>query len=93
MATYLYRCPEHGIIQVRRPMGSAPSQHDCPSCDRTATRVFTAPGLRSGSPVHRALLDRTAATADSPAVVAAPPSSRTPATRPAHPAHSRLPRP
>jgi putative FmdB family regulatory protein len=93
MATYLYRCPDHGVLEVSRPMGTAPSQCTCPQCDGAASRVFTAPRLSRGSAAHRALLDRTGATADSPAVVSAPPPAPRRATPPRNPALSRLPRP
>jgi putative FmdB family regulatory protein len=93
MATYLYRCAEHGCLEVSLPMGSAPSQCACPHCGGVAARVFTAPRLSRGSAAHRALLDRTAASADSPAVVSAPPPAPRPATRPHNPALARLTRP
>jgi hypothetical protein len=93
MATYVYRCPEHGLHEVSRTMGTAPAAEGCPSCAAVSPRVFTAPRLTRGSAVHRALLDRTGATADSPAVVAAPPPVRRPPVRSADSGLSRLPRP
>jgi hypothetical protein len=93
MAVYVYRCAEHGPLDVSAPMGTAPSTVPCPQCDVPAPRVFTAPRLALGSAAHRALLDRTESTADSPAVLSRPPSrSRIPAAPP-NPALARLPRP
>jgi len=93
MATYQYRCPEHGVLEVSRAMGTAPAAEVCPTCAAVSPRVFTAPRLTRGSAVHRALLDRTGATADSPAVVSGPPPAYRPPARSANPVLSRLPRP
>ncbi len=73
MAVYVYRCTEHGLIEVTRAMGSADAAVPCPACGLQATRVFTAPRLSLGSPTRRALIDRTERTRDEPDVVSAPP--------------------
>jgi putative FmdB family regulatory protein len=93
MAVYVYRCAEHGPLDVVAPMGTAPSTAPCPQCDVAAPRAFTAPRLSLGSAAHRALLDRTASTADTPAVVSRPPSRSRFPTAPHNPALARLPRP
>ncbi len=96
MAVYQYRCADHGILEVPRPIGTAADREPCPDCAAPAPRVFTAPRLSSGSARNRALLDRIEATADQPAVVPAPPSRRIPprpVNRPVNPALARLPRP
>lgn len=94
MAVYVYRCPEHGAVELARPIGTAGGTEPCPLCDSPAGRVFTAPRLSFGDPRRRALIDRTERTRDEPAVVAAPPPRR-PQPRPAaiDPAWRRLPRP
>ncbi|WP_369253366.1 FmdB family zinc ribbon protein [Geodermatophilus amargosae] len=92
MAVYQYRCTEHGVLEVARPIGTAADSEPCPDCAAPAPRIFTAPGLALGSARNRALIDRTERSADQPAVVSAPPSHRPP-VRPANPALARLPRP
>ena len=92
MAVYQYRCAEHGLLEVTRPIGTAAGSEPCPDCAAPAPRVFTAPRLSFGSARNRALIDRTAQTADQPAVVSAPPSRRAPAPA-QNPALARLPRP
>ena len=92
MAVYQYRCADHGVLEVARPIGTAADREPCPDCAAPAPRVFTAPRLSSGSARNRALIDRTERTADEPAVVSAPPSRRT-APRAQNPALNRLPRP
>jgi putative FmdB family regulatory protein len=96
IAVYVYRCAEHGTTETRCAMGTATSAVACPSCGAAATRVFTAPRLSFGSPLRRALLDRTEATRDHPDVVSAPPprqglGRRADVVR--NPALNRLPRP
>ncbi|MBM7808284.1 putative FmdB family regulatory protein [Geodermatophilus bullaregiensis] len=92
MAVYQYRCADHGLLEVARPIGTAADREPCPTCAAPASRVLTAPRLSLGSARNRALIDRTRRTADAPAVVPAPPPSR-PAARAANPALARLPRP
>ena len=38
MATYLYRCAEHGSPESSLPRGTAPSECDCPHSDGAAAR-------------------------------------------------------
>ncbi|MCZ2811199.1 MULTISPECIES: FmdB family zinc ribbon protein [unclassified Modestobacter] len=96
IAVYLYRCPDHGTTETRCAMGAAPAAVECPACGSTAARVFTAPRLSFGSPVRRALIERTERTGDQPDVVSAPPPGPRPGRRAdvlRNPALSRLPRP
>ena len=93
MAVYVYRCAEHGVLDVVAPIGTAPATASCPRCAGTATRVFTAPRLSLGSAPARALLDRTERSADSPDVVTRPPSPARAPAAPRNPALARLPRP
>jgi hypothetical protein len=77
-------------------MGAAPAEVPCPACGTAAARVFTAPRLSFGSPVRRALIDRTERTRERPDVVSAPPAGPGAGRRADvlhNPALSRLPRP
>ena len=51
MATYQYRCNQHGLVETARPIGTAPRELTCPTCGHPARRVFSTPLL--------ALADRT----------------------------------
>jgi putative FmdB family regulatory protein len=93
MVTYQYRCPGCGDVDVRRPMGEAPAQLDCPGCGTDARRVFTVPRTRQITPGLAAALDTAGRSAESPHVVTAPPAGRGPRARATHPLHARLPRP
>ena len=94
MSTYQYRCPNHGLIDVVLPFGTPTSNQVCPSCDSAMTRVFTAPMLGFGPAGVIAAIDRTLASAETPAVVARPAITGTrSAATPANPAWRRLPRP
>ncbi|MGY1709193.1 FmdB family zinc ribbon protein [Geodermatophilus sp. SYSU D00758] len=91
MAVYQYRCTDHGVLEVGRPIGTAAEREPCPACGVPATRVFTAPRLALGDAGARALIERAERSASEPDVVSAPPSRRpAPAV---NPAHARLPRP
>ncbi|ORX10310.1 hypothetical protein AWC31_06460 [Mycolicibacterium wolinskyi] len=74
-------------------MSSRPDAIECPTCSGPARRTIGAPSLGRGSSSAMALQDTTRATADKPAVVAAP----APATRrqkiTTNPLHQKLPRP
>jgi putative FmdB family regulatory protein len=93
MAVYAYRCADHGVHEVSRPIGTAAEREPCPDCAAPTSRVFTAPRLSSGSASARALFDRTARSASEPAVVSAPPPSRRPVSRATDPRLAKLPRP
>lgn len=94
MATFLYRCNADGILEMRWPVGTAPSQVRCPACAEDARRVYTAPLVSSGSSSAMALIDRTERTRDEPAVVTGLPARDRAQRRSAmNPAWQRLPRP
>lgn len=96
MATYQYRCHRDGIIDVRRPIGTAPPRYICPACAAEAVRVFSAPMLSLTSRPALAAIDRAEKSRDSPEVVSTLPGR----PGPTHslgaqmdPALMRLPRP
>jgi hypothetical protein len=76
-------------------MGKATAAVACPVCGAAAARVFTAPRLSFGSPVRRALIERTEGSREQPDVVSAPPpgSGVRRADVALNPALNRLPRP
>ena len=93
MATFVYRCPADGILEMRWPVGTAPSQVSCPSCAGDARRVYTAPLVSGGSRSARALIDRTERTRDEPEVVTSLPRGRAQRRTALNPAWQHLPRP
>jgi hypothetical protein len=94
MATFLYRCPADGLLEMRWPVGTAPSQVSCPACAGDARRVYTPPLVSGGSSPAMALIDRTERTRDEPEVVTSmPPHGRAPRRTELNPAWQRLPRP
>jgi putative FmdB family regulatory protein len=95
VATYRYRCSEHGPHDAALPIGTAPATRSCPSCGAPAARVFTAPMLGRASRVALAAHDATRVTAETPAVVSSPPPrpGGTPAAASPNPAWRRLPKP
>ena len=96
MATYQYRCDEHGILETTWPIGTAPAQSSCPACGRSVPRAYSSPRLALADRRAMALLDRTERTRERPDVVTALPSRApghgTPQVH-ASPAQRRLPRP
>ena len=94
MATFLYRCPADGILEMGWPVGTAPSQVSCPACAGDARRVYTPPLVSSGSRSARALMDRAERSRDEPEVVTAPPPrNRAHRQTDVNPTWQRLPRP
>jgi hypothetical protein len=92
MATYQYRCVQHGVVETSRPIGTAPPSVGCPTCD--SRRVFCSPLLASGDKRAVALIDKTAQTAEAPAVVTGLPLVQRRRSAPVRsPALQRLPRP
>ncbi|WP_456598684.1 FmdB family zinc ribbon protein [Blastococcus sp. SYSU DS0616] len=94
MASYVYRCDDHGLTERSLPIGTAEPTTCCPTCGSAAVRVFTPPRLSFGDPTRRALIDRTERTRDEPEVVSSPgprPARRSPVA--ANPALRHLPRP
>jgi hypothetical protein len=96
MVTYQYRCGRDGLLEVARPIGTAPPAVPCPGCGEPAPRVFTPPLLGLAPRRVVAAIDRAEASRYEPAVVSAPPRRpahlRTPVAPP-NPALRRLPRP
>jgi len=96
MATYQYRCDQHGLVETARPIGTAPRELTCPTCGHLARRVFSTPLLALADRRAMSLIDRTVKSSDEPDVVTSLPPHRHPrgAPRaPASPALHRLPRP
>lgn len=96
MVAYQYRCAEHGVHEIQRPMGAAPARWPCSECGADTVRVFSAPHLGLADRGRLAVVDATRRSADEPPVVATLPGSgtrrRTP-TASDNPALRRLPRP
>lgn len=94
MATYEYRCDEHGAFDVQLRMGTAPSSSSCPVCGEEAPRVPSLPLVRRVPRGARSAIERSEASADAPAVVSTLPAHR---KDPVHvtrdPRHHSLPRP
>ncbi len=92
MPTYLYRCPDDGPFEARRPMADAEATAACPACGGPAPRRFTPPLLsRMSAPVAAARL-REEASRDAPTVTTSlPEAPRRPAPR--NPRWQSLPRP
>jgi putative FmdB family regulatory protein len=94
MATYQYRCAEHGILETNRPIGAAPKRYACPVCGGQAGRLFSAPLLSLADRRAVALIDETEKSREAPEVVASlPPRRRSTPPAKATPAQRRLPRP
>ncbi len=49
MAIYEYRCEQHGPFDVSRPLGTAAQTEPCPECGAAASRVISAPMVRSSA--------------------------------------------
>jgi len=94
VATYQYRCDEHGLVETTRPIGTAPEHLGCPACGGPARRAYSVPRLSLADRRAVALLDRTERTRETPDVVSSLPAraSARPQVR-ASPAQRRLPRP
>jgi putative FmdB family regulatory protein len=96
MAIYEYRCNHDDLVEVTRPMGSAPESIVCPVCGSAASRVFSKPMLSLSQPALVAAIDHAEKTRDEPDVVTSlPPAGarrRTPVL-PLTPTLRRLPRP
>ncbi|MBW0000583.1 MAG: zinc ribbon domain-containing protein [Verrucomicrobia bacterium] len=97
MPIYEYRCDQHGVFEITRPLGTAQRSATCSVCGSEARRVFSAPMIRSGSRATLlAAMDHAEKSRHEPGVVTSLPSTgkrrRTPVL-PLTPALSRLPRP
>jgi len=96
VAIYEYRCDDDGVLEVTRPLGTAPESVTCPVCGSEARRVFSKPMLSSVHPALAAAIDHAEKTQHEPDVVTSlPPTGarkRTPVL-PLTPTLRRLPRP
>ena len=96
MATYEYRCDQDGVVEVARPLGTAPESIACPLCTSEARRVFSKPMLSFAPRALVAAIDQAEKTRDEPDLVTSlPPTDarrRTPVL-PLTPTLRRLPRP
>jgi len=94
VATYEYRCDQHGSFDVRRPMQQASDPVPCAVCGSDAGRIFSPPRLTRTPPGLSAARDRAERSREAPDVVAAVPPGPARASRVStHPRHARLPRP
>lgn len=96
MAVYEYRCEQDGVLEVIRPIGTAPKSITCPACKGDAARVFSKPMLSSTPRALVAAIDHAEKTRDEPDLVTSLPRRgarrRTPVL-PLTPTLKRLPRP
>jgi putative FmdB family regulatory protein len=97
MPTYEYRCDQHGVSEIIRPLGMAPGSVTCLVCGSEARRVFSVAMVKSGSrPALFAAIDHAEKSRHEPDVVTSVPSNgagRRMPVLPLSPAHRRLPRP
>ncbi|WP_100502061.1 FmdB family zinc ribbon protein, partial [Geodermatophilus chilensis] len=89
MPLYEFRCPHCGPFDVHRDMRDAPDSTACPSCDRSARRVYSVGvsrpaggALRDATRAERARVDR--ARSGEPVVTGAPSGRRFPSPRGHH---------
>jgi putative FmdB family regulatory protein len=97
MPIYEYRCDQHGVSEITRPLGEAPKSVPCLVCGGEAKRVFSVGMIRSGSRgALLAAMDHAEKSRHEPEVVTSLPSTgakrKTPVV-PLTPALRRLPRP
>ncbi len=93
MATYSYRCREHGEFDARLPLGAAPGSRACPVCDTPAPRRWSGVALLGQGPATT-LIDRCERSRTEPEVVTSIPARARTARQPvASAAAHRLPRP
>jgi putative FmdB family regulatory protein len=97
MPIYEYRCDQHGVSEITRPLGLAPKSVTCLVCGGQAGRVFSVATVRSGSRISLLnAMDHAEKSRHEPEVVTSVPSTgakrRTPVL-PLTPALRRLPRP
>lgn len=95
MAIYTYRCDADGGVEVRVPIGTAPTSVTCPRCGGPTARVFTAPMLGFADRRRVAVIDHAEASRYEPEVVSAPTGARRKQVpmAPPNPAFRGLPRP
>ena len=97
MPIYEYRCDQHGVSEITRPLGTAPKSVTCLVCGSQAQRVFSVAAVRSGSRgALLAAMDHAEKSRHEPDVVTSLPSTgakRSTPVLPLTPALRRLPRP
>ncbi len=95
MATYQYRCNDHGTSETTVALGHAPPTWPCPVCGRDGRRVYSPVTLARGG-AYADAIERTERTRDRPALVTRLPETahwRSQPVAPSTPALHRLPRP
>ena len=94
MVLYAFRCESGcGTTKQMYSMADRPDAIECPACAGSARRTIAAPHLGRAGGTAMALQDATRATADRPAVVAAPsPVTRRRQKITTNPLHQTLPR-
>lgn len=96
VATYEYRCEQHGVFEESRAFGTAPKSAACSVCGSKAMRVFSLPMVFRGSRAVLAAMDHAEKSRDEPEVVTSLPSTgarRGTTVLPLTPTLKRLPRP
>jgi putative FmdB family regulatory protein len=93
MAVYAFQCAEHGPIDVRFSIGTAPPTSGCPRCGSPMRRLFSPPALRLTPRPQVAALDRAERSRTDPEVVTSVPARPRHGSRATHPAQKRLPTP
>jgi len=94
MTMYLFNCRSCGPFDAAFPIGTAPTQVECPQCSTAGVRVITPPRIGRSADGYSRAIERSAASADRPQVVTSLPgrSGRSSSiTR--NPLHATLPRP
>jgi putative FmdB family regulatory protein len=72
MPLYGFNCGRCGAFDAWRPVAQAGDAIACPSCERSARRCFTPPGVARTPAPLRAARDREARSAHEPEVVGTP---------------------
>jgi putative FmdB family regulatory protein len=97
MPIYEYRCDQHGVSEITRPLGKAPKSVTCLVCGSESSRVFSVGMVRSGSRTALlAAMDHAEKSRHAPDVVTSVPSTgarRQMPVLPLTPGLRRLPRP
>jgi putative FmdB family regulatory protein len=96
MVIYEYRCAQHGVFEVMRPMGATTASAPCPHCGGETMRALSAPSVtRASRSAWFGAVEHAEKSRHEPEVVSAVPSAGARRTRqiPMTPALRRLPRP
>ncbi len=68
MPIYDYECDEHGVFEEIRPFEESSTPINCPTCGKSASRVFSAPNTRILTDTTRKAMDRNLASRHEPHV-------------------------